>query len=120
LVGFPIAVTQWFGFENGPSAGQLIYQTWLDFWPSLAASLLVLPIVIWDVLRVSHRFAGPMVRLRHGLRDLADGKTVRPMKFREGDFWTVFADEFNRLAESLETRKAAPQEHEDAQEPAAV
>lgn len=110
LAGFPIVVTLLSGLPNSPSVGQLLYTTWLSFWPTLLASVFVLPVLIWDVLRVSHRFAGPMVRLRHAMRDLADGKDVPPVKFREGDFWTEFADHFNQLNERLRAANNSPDE----------
>ena len=122
LAGFPIAVSACFAFDNGPTMGQLVFNAWLKFWPLLVASLFILPFVTWDVLRVSHRFAGPMVRLRHGMRDLAAGQEVSTMKFRDGDFWTEFADEFNRLAESVQQNRSSTEEREseEAEEPVAV
>jgi hypothetical protein len=58
----------------------------------------VLPFLLLDVLRLSHRFAGPMYRLKNALRDVADGKSVPPIQFREGDFWCEMADQFNRVS----------------------
>ncbi|MBI2480059.1 MAG: hypothetical protein HYV60_15950 [Planctomycetia bacterium] len=105
LAGFPIGVTLAIGASNGPTVSSLLLQSWLDFWPSLLASLLVLPIIVWDLLRLSHRFVGPMIRLRNAMRDLASGKQVRPISFREGDFWCEFAEEFNRVAARMEAAK---------------
>ena len=102
LAGFPIGVTLALGVPNGPTVSSLLFQTWLDFWPSLLASMLILPIVVWDLLRLSHRFVGPMTRLRNAMRDLAAGKQVPQITFREGDFWCEFAEEFNRLAARME------------------
>lgn len=110
LAGFPIVVTLLSGIPNSPTVGQLLHKTWLGFWPTLVASAFVLPVVIWDVLRLSHRFAGPMVRLRHSLRDLADGKDVPTVTFREGDFWTEFAEHFNRLSDRLKSENKATAE----------
>ena len=41
---------------------------------------MLLPIVMMDVLRLSNRFVGPVKRLREGLKDLAQGKQVKPLK----------------------------------------
>lgn len=101
LAGFPIAVTLLTGLPNGPTVAEILTFTWLGFWPTLLASAFVLPLVIWDAIRISHRFAGPMIRLRHALRDLADGKEVTKVTFREGDYWTDLADHFNRLNDRL-------------------
>ena len=101
LAGFPIIVTWLAGIQYAPSAGELLHTAWLRFWPTLVASAFMLPIIVWDVMRVSHRFAGPMIRLRHAMRDLADGKEVSQVTFRGGDHWTEFADHFNRLNERI-------------------
>lgn len=102
LAGFPIGVTLALGVPNGPTVSSLLFQTWLDFWPSLLASMLVLPVIVWDLLRLSHRFVGPMIRLKNAMRDLAAGKQVPAITFREGDFWCEFAEEFNRVAARME------------------
>ena len=107
LAGFPIGVTMALGVPNGPTISSLLLHSWLDFWPSLLASLLVLPVIVWDLLRLSHRFVGPMIRLRHAMRDLADGKQVRPISFRDGDFWGEFAEAFNQVAARIEAAKLA-------------
>ena len=124
LAGFPIGVTLAIGVPNGPTVGSLLYQSWLDFWPSMVASVLVLPVIVWDLLRLSHRFVGPMIRLKKAMRDLADGKQVRPIAFREGDFWCEFAEEFNRVAARLEAVTPATELDEasdvDAEETVAV
>jgi hypothetical protein len=98
LATAPIVLSWFVTADNAPTIGQLMLQSWRMFWPSFFASALVLPVLVLDVVRVSHRFAGPVYRLRTSLRDLADGKSVSPIKFREGDFWYDMAEEFNRVA----------------------
>ena len=68
--------------------------------------LLLLPIFHRDTLRLSNRFAGPMSRLRTGVKALAQGQRVRPLKFRSGDFWQDMAGEFNRLAARMDELEA--------------
>ena len=71
------------------------------FVPAAAASLLLVPLVVMDVLRMSNRFAGPARRLKNGLRELGEGKSVKPMTFRDNDFWQETAAEFNRLNDRI-------------------
>jgi len=61
--------------------------------------LALVPVFLYDTLKLSHRFAGPVVRLRNGLRDWADGKEVVPIKFRQHDFWSDLADYFSQAVE---------------------
>jgi len=73
-------------------------ELWTVHGSAAVASLLVLPAVVFDLLRVTNRFAGPMFRLRRSLHDLAQGKPVLDVRFRQGDFWQEFAEDFNTVA----------------------
>jgi hypothetical protein len=72
------------------------------------ASVLVLPIVMMDVLRLSNRFVGPVTRLRAGMKDLAAGRPVKPLNFRNDDYWRELAVDFNEAAARV--RAANPTE----------
>jgi hypothetical protein len=85
-------------------------EMWFNFGPALIASLVLLPLVVMDIVRLSNRFVGPLVRLRRGMRALARGEAVQPIQFRQGDFWQDFAEEFNGVVarmQALENRPAA-------------
>ncbi len=77
-------------------------EMWFHFGPALVASFLILPLVVYDILRMSNRFCGPLFRLRRSLRALARGEPVEPISFREGDFWPEIAQEFNALLARLQ------------------
>jgi hypothetical protein len=64
---------------------------------ALVASGAMLPIVLLDMVKFSHRFAGPMVRLRDSMRRSAAGEHVEPIRFRDGDYWQDLADAFNAM-----------------------
>lgn len=87
-------------------------ELWKQFAPALMASTLLLPIVVIDCIRLSNKFAGPIFRLRHSMHQLAQGETLRSIRFREKDFWHEMADDFNQLLERLQAaeRKLAEQE----------
>lgn len=91
----------WFHLEN----------MWFFYGPALIASLIVLPVAITDMIRVSNRFAGPMTRLRHGMRALAKGQRVPPIEFRKDDFWYEFAEEFNAVVREVEELRTREEEH---------
>src|SRR5688500_16507347 len=61
---------------------------WGEFAPVAVASLFMLPVIVLDTVRLSNRFAGPMLRFRRTLRELADGETIDPLKFRDADYWS--------------------------------
>lgn len=80
------------------SAGEMFGGIWKQFSPAILASVLLLPFVAADVVRLSHRFVGPLVRLENELKRLADGEQVRPVNFRKKDYWHGLALQFNRIA----------------------
>jgi hypothetical protein len=87
---------------------------WADLGPAAIASLLLLPLVIVDVLQTSHRFTGPLWRLRGAMRKLARGEEVEPLRFRRGDFWHQIAEEFNAVAARIESERRQHAADEDA------
>ena len=65
--------------------------------PVIVISTILLPAFMWDINRTTHRFAGPIGRLRKALSDAAVGKHVEPLSFRSNDYWSAIATDFNRL-----------------------
>lgn len=92
---------------------------WFHFGPAVVASFLLLPLLVWDMLKLSNRFVGPLTRLRKHFRMGARGEEVPPIHFREGDFWHEVSEEFNAMIAELQKRESA-QEKEEAQVAAAV
>ena len=66
--------------------------------------LVMLPVLGRDLLKFSHRIAGPLVRFRNTLQAIADGKPVTTIKLRDKDFLTDFLLVFNRMVESWNSR----------------
>jgi hypothetical protein len=64
--------------------------------------LVLLPLFVYDALKLTHRFAGPMVRVRRMLGQLAAGEPTDPLHFREGDFWNDVAKNFNAIRTKLQ------------------
>jgi hypothetical protein len=75
---------------------------WSLYRPAALLSLSLLPVVVLDMLRLTNRFAGPLLRVRRAMRDLAQGKAVEAIQFRKGDFWQEFARDFNVVAARLQ------------------
>ena len=61
----------------------------------------ILPTFVYDSLKLSNRFVGPVMRLRESIRDLAQGENVDELKFRDNDFWRELSDDFNRVAKRV-------------------
>lgn len=69
------------------------------FLPFFVITIALIPAFVWDTLRATNRFAGPMMRLRTALADASRGRAVKPLNFRGNDFWQEVADHFNVLIE---------------------
>lgn len=77
--------------------GELFAGVWSQYSTPVVASFLLLPLVVWDMIKFSHRFVGPLIRLEGEMRRLANGESVRPLQFRKDDYWHGLADQFNAL-----------------------
>jgi hypothetical protein len=88
---------QWF---EDPFAS--LFGTVSQAWSSYGSVLLILaclaPVFIYDAIKLSSRFTGPIHRLREGLDALAGGQPVATLTFR--------GDDFNRVAERIRTGEA--------------
>lgn len=78
------------------------------FLPALVIALLPLPLILSDLLRVTHRFAGPMLRIRRGLSELAQGGDPPPIAARAGDAWPQCVEDFNEVARRLSPDDSSP------------
>jgi hypothetical protein len=74
-------------------------------WTLVMWAIAIGPVVVWQFIQLSHRVAGPMVRLERTLLRMAEGETVRELKFREGDLASSLESAFNAYLASLEARK---------------
>jgi len=89
-----------------PNRPFLEYFAFSDFFvsygPAILASLVLVPLVMFDVVATSNRFVGPLFRMRRAMRELAAGQEVEPIHFREKDFWKEVANEFNLVLARVE------------------
>jgi len=86
---------------------QHIADVWIRYWPLLVTATILLPFVLYDTLRFSSRFAGPIFRLRRELKNYLQGQTYRDIKFRDGDYWPDLADCCNQIVRKAENKREA-------------
>lgn len=67
--------------------------------PMLLAMSVLCPILIWDMLRYSHRIAGPLYRFRKALTDHIAGEPLQKIKLRDGDMLLDFQDTWNEFVQ---------------------
>ena len=64
------------------------------------------PAFLLDTIRFSNRFVGPVGRLRRYLRQLGKDQNTEHCAFRDDDFWSEMAEEFNGVADLVESQKS--------------
>jgi hypothetical protein len=108
LLGFFMEVLRSF-YTNG--VGRSPAQVAIDFlWqqrPLLIAIVAVTPFFIYDLIKFSHRIAGPLHRCRNMMRDMAAGKAVPEFKPRAHDLMPELFEDFNALVKAWNARLAA-------------
>jgi hypothetical protein len=62
----------------------------------------VFPAFALDSIRLSHRFAGPMVSFAKALDRMARGQRIEDLAFRKSDFWKQLAENLNTIAKKLD------------------
>ena len=68
--------------------------------------LALIPVLAYDLLRLTNRFAGPVFSLQREMAQLAAGKDVAPISFRDEDHWHPIAESFNEIREELSRYRA--------------
>lgn len=122
LMGLLISIQIGLGSRSA-SFDVKIMRMLVAFGPALITSVMLLPLLLFDCVRYSNRFAGPMLRLRREFAKLAETGQADQLDFREGDFWKDLADQFNRIAdrmERLENASSLESEPQVESEPTAV
>ena len=82
-----------------------LYATFLtQHYSLILCAIGLFPIILWDMVKVTHRIAGPLVRFQHTLRDLTTGLRVKPIKLRKGDMLVELQDIFNEYITELNAK----------------
>ena len=89
--------------------GAVVVAAWWTYSPLLLVLACLVPVFVYDSIRLSHRFAGPVFRLRKVMRELAQGAIPARVEFREDDFWREMASDVNRVIDRIETPLAVGQ-----------
>jgi hypothetical protein len=94
-----MALMIWIRLFEQPDAdwGQTFGDTLRRFLPFFIITMALIPAFVWDTLKLTNRFAGPILRLRSALSDASAGRAVAPLHFRTNDFWQEIAKNFNSV-----------------------
>ncbi len=103
--------------DPNSTLGERLGLVWNKYGLMILIMFAILPTFVYDTIKLSHRFAGPIYRLRSTFKQLASGASISSIKFRENDFWADMADDFNTVLERLEASERRVAELEQSTEP---
>jgi signal transduction histidine kinase len=90
------------GLEAMGEPTEVVQTPWRFLIPAIVVSSFLLPVVLLDLLVFSNRFAGPLVRFRRYLKQLAGGKIPdHELRFRHKDELGDLSVNINKLQERL-------------------
>lgn len=109
------------GMKQDPAAppksfGTLYVEFTVEHLWVIVCFVVMLPVLGRDMLKFSHRIAGPLVRFRNTMQAMVDGKSVASVKLRDKDFLTDFLVVFNRMLDTWNARlhRTAPRPADEA------
>ncbi|MFO1094600.1 MAG: hypothetical protein U0992_15040, partial [Planctomycetaceae bacterium] len=85
----------------------LYEQFWMESAPLVISALLILPVLLLEFVRMTHRVVGPLVRVQNALEALMQGEHVSDVKFRDHDLLNEFEGKFNQFLVFYERQRAA-------------
>lgn len=103
-----ITIVGWAFFTPGiavlASSPELLAGLFTGLAVATVTTTLLIPVVIYDQIKFTHRFAGPMVRLRDSMQRAAKGEAVPAIRFRDDDCWQELAEAFNQMQSGMQNR----------------
>lgn len=98
---------------SGPSIGEVSTKFICERWIMLVIPIMLFPAIAWDMLQLTHKVAGPLIRFQNILKQLAHGEPVEKVTLRKEDLLTEFQDAFNEFLDSGFVKNKSPQTESD-------
>jgi hypothetical protein len=92
---------------------------WQQAAPVTICMVLMLPFMVWDLMRLTNRVAGPLYRFEAIMAEYVKTGVLRTATLRQGDLLMDFETRFNEFAEAMhqrhpESRPAEPSSSQPA------
>lgn len=72
-----------------------------DAAPVLFCMAIMTPFMIWDLISLTNRIAGPLYRFESLMKDFVKSGTLKQANLRDGDLLTGFQKQYNEFVEAL-------------------
>lgn len=87
----------------GPNAEPLNL-FWYRFLPIVGCCLAVLPFVLYDMLKITNRIAGPLFRFEEAMQQFEETGVLPKAHLRENDLLTDFCGRYNKFVGEMHER----------------
>ena len=77
---------------------------WYRAVPFLSASLALLPLIVWDMLRITNRVAGPLYRFEQVMKKFEETGKLDHAELRDNDLVEDFCKRFNSFVAVMHER----------------
>ena len=72
-----------------------------DAGPVLFCMAIMTPFMVWDLIVLTNRIAGPLYRFEALMKDFVKSGTLKQANLRDGDLLTGFQKQYNEFVEAL-------------------
>ena len=77
----------------------------ITFWqqasPVVICMLVMMPFMVWDLMKLTNRIAGPLYRFECLLKEFGKTGKLRPAILRQGDLLTDYQNQFNEFVAAM-------------------
>ena len=94
------------------SFAELIQLIWNTHFITFIVVAAAIPVFLWDILKTTHRIAGPLVRFENSLLKMQRGEPIETIRLRDHDMLNEFCDVFNAFIE-YRNGELRDQQHEN-------
>lgn len=74
---------------------------WQQASPVVICMLVMMPFMVWDLMQLTNRIAGPLYRFESLLKEFAKTGKLKPAVLRQGDLLTDYQNQFNEFVASM-------------------
>ena len=77
---------------------------WQQASPVVICVLVMMPFMVWDLMQLTNRIAGPLYRFESLLKDFAKTGKLKAAVLRDGDLLTNYQIQFNEFVAAMHVR----------------
>jgi methyl-accepting chemotaxis protein len=108
--------------EPPQTFGELYGSFCVQYYPIVFSAVAMIPLLLWDIVKMTHRIVGPLIRFQRALETLQRGERLNSVKLRDRDLlreyeaaFNTFLGYYNKQLEELHALRAEKQAWQQSQ-----